>query len=70
MRIALLGYGKMMHSIDIKIIEQWLYESKAMQVIYPNTARYLVQWIKNGMPPIDSSWSRQIWSDVKVIPVD
>lgn len=68
--LQFLGYGKMMHSIDIKIIEQWLYESKAMQVIYPNTARYLVQWIKNGMPPIDSSWSRQIWSDVKVIPVD
>lgn len=68
--LQLLGYGKMMHSMDTKIIEQWLYESKAIQVTYPNTARYLVQWIKNGMPPIDSSWSRQIWSDVKIIPVD
>ena len=68
--LQLLGYGKMMHSVDAKIIEQWLYESKAIQVTYPNTAKYLVQWIKDGMPPIDPSWCRQIWSDVKVIPVD
>ncbi len=62
-----LGYGKTMYTLDIKIIEQWLFESKAIQIIYPNTARYLVQWITDGMPPIDSSWHQQLWSNVKII---
>ncbi|SFF18111.1 MJ1255/VC2487 family glycosyltransferase [Nitrosomonas sp. Nm166] len=64
-----LGYGKMMHKIDSEVIEQWLYETKTIQVTYPNTARYLVQWIQSGMPPIDQSWCQKIWSDVKVLPV-
>ena len=65
-----LGYGQMMKTVDRANIEQWLYETKAVRISYPNTARYLVQWIKNGMPPIDQSWCKQIWSDVKVVPVE
>lgn len=65
-----LGYGQMMYKIDLRIIEQWLYESKAIRVTFPNTAKYLVQWIKDGMPPIDQSWCDQIWSEVNVIPVE
>lgn len=65
-----LGYGRMMHKIDSRIIEQWLYETKAIRVTYPNTARYLVQWINDGMPPIDQSWCNKIWADVKVLPVE
>jgi len=68
--LQLLGYGKTMRTLDIKIIEQWLYESKAIQIIYPNTAQYLVQWIANGMPAVDSSWYQQLWSNVKVISLD
>ncbi|PXW81481.1 uncharacterized protein (TIGR00661 family) [Nitrosomonas sp. Nm84] len=64
-----LGYGQMMHTIDAAVIEQWLYATQAVRVTYPNTARYLVQWIKDGMPPIDRSWYQQIWSGVTVSPV-
>lgn len=65
-----LGYGQMMHKIDAAIIEQWLYATKAIRITYPNTARHLVQWIKDGMPPIDQSWCHQIWADVKILPVE
>lgn len=68
--LQILGYGKMMHTLDNQMIEQWLYGSNAIQIIYPNTAKYLVQWIADGMPPVDSSWYRQIWEDVKVITID
>jgi len=65
-----LGYGQVMQKIDSVIIEKWLYETKAVRVTYPNTAKYLVQWIKNGIPPVDREWCEQIWSDVKVLPVE
>lgn len=68
--LQLLGYGQMMHTVNSKMIEKWLYESKAIRVTYPNTARYLVQWIKDGMPSMDQSWYQHIWADVKVLPVD
>lgn len=65
-----LGYGQMMDDVDQDIIEQWLHETKAVRVTYPNTARHVVQWIKNGMPPIDQGWCNQVWSDVKVTAVE
>ncbi|PTN11195.1 MJ1255/VC2487 family glycosyltransferase [Nitrosomonas aestuarii] len=65
-----LGYGHAMKRVDRTAIEQWLHETKAVRITYPNTARYLVQWIKAGMQPIDQDWCNQVWSDVKVIPVD
>lgn len=65
-----LGYGQMMQTIDAEIFEQWLYKTKAIRVTYPNTARYLVQWIKDGMPAVSQSWCDQIWSEVKIAPVE
>jgi uncharacterized protein (TIGR00661 family) len=65
-----LGYGQMMPTLDAGIIEQWLYKTQAIRVTYPNTARYLVQWIKDGMPAINQSWCDRIWSEVKVTPVE
>ncbi|MBX9917037.1 MAG: glycosyltransferase [Nitrosomonas sp.] len=68
--LNLLGYGQMMQTVDARRIEQWLYETKAIRVIYPNTAKHLVQWIKDGMPPVDQSWCNQIWSEVNITPVE
>lgn len=65
-----LGYGQMMHKIDSEIIEQWLYKTKAIRITYPNTARHLVQWIEDGTPPVNQTWCDQIWSEVKIVPVE
>jgi len=65
-----LGYGQMMQKLDKTIIEQWLHATKAVRITYPNTAWHLVQWIKDGMHPIDQVWCNQVWSNVRVIPVE
>lgn len=65
-----LGYGHTMHNMDPAAIEQWLYETKAVRITYPNIAKYLVEWLGNGLPAIDQAWLDQIWAKVKVLPVD
>ncbi|MCC8996920.1 MAG: glycosyltransferase [Nitrosomonas sp.] len=65
-----LGYGQMMNNVDAEVIEQWLYETKALRVTYPNTAKYLVEWIKNGMPSLQQSWYDRLWSEVTISPVE
>ena len=68
--LNLLGYGQMMQTVDARRIEPWLYETKALRVTYPNTAKYLVEWIKNGMPSLQQSWYDQLWSEVTVSPIE
>ncbi len=63
-----LGYGTKINTLDTSSIERWLHEAAAIRVVYPNTARFLVQWIQQGMPPVDTSWCQQIWSKVQVYP--
>ncbi len=63
-----LGYGKKINALDAPSIEQWLYEAKAIRVVYPNTAKFLVQWIQEGMPPVDASWCQKLWSQVQIFP--
>lgn len=65
-----LGYGQAMKKVNQETIEQWLYKTKAVRVTYPNTAKYLVNWIKEGIRPIDKDWCKAAWSEVKVIPID
>lgn len=63
-----LGYETKINALDVSSIEQWLHEAAAIRVVYPNTAKFLVQWIQDGMPPVDTSWCQQIWSKVQVFP--
>lgn len=65
-----LGYGYTMHNLDRTVIEQWLHEKKAVRITYPNIAKHLVKWIKNGLPTIDQAWRDNIWAEIKVLPVD
>ena len=65
-----LGYGQMMNKINPDIIGQWLHTNKAVRINYPNTAKYLVEWVKNGMPPVDQGWCNTVWSNVTVTPVE
>lgn len=62
-----LGYGLAMHKLDETVIERWLHSQSAVQVIYPNTAKLLVQWIQDGLPEIDASFIERIWNSVKVV---
>lgn len=65
-----LGYGQTMQDMDRQIIEQWLHDPRAVRITYPNVARMIVDWIKDGMPEIDAEFTERIWSDVDVLPIE
>ena len=64
-----LGYGQTMNELDTNIIESWLHNSSAVRITYPNIAQAIVQWIQEGMQPIDLQWTSSIWDTVEVIRV-
>ncbi|MGR9115723.1 MAG: MJ1255/VC2487 family glycosyltransferase [Gammaproteobacteria bacterium] len=64
-----LGYGHTMFDLDTTVIENWLHNDHAVRVTYPNIARVIVQWIKDGMPHLDRDFTEQIWDTVEVLQV-
>ncbi|PKM12378.1 MAG: glycosyltransferase [Gammaproteobacteria bacterium HGW-Gammaproteobacteria-3] len=64
-----LGYGHTMFNMDTTVIENWLHNHHAVRVTYPNIARVIVQWIKNGMQPMDQDFIEQVWDTVEVLQV-
>ena len=67
--LAELNYGSIMKDLDSSIIEPWLYDSRAVRINYPNVARYIVQWINDGMPTMNKNWTDTLWNSVKVEPI-
>jgi uncharacterized protein (TIGR00661 family) len=65
-----LGYGYTMTEMDSAAIEHWLHNSHAVHITYPNVAKVLVQWIKNGMPEMGTDFIEQIWNTVEVLQIN
>lgn len=64
-----LGYGHTMFDLDVTVIGNWLHNSHALRVTYPNIARVLVQWIKDGMPKLDRDFTEEVWNSVEVLQI-
>ncbi len=64
-----LGYGHTMNDMDPEVIEQWLHHPHAVHITYPNIARALVDWMKDGMPEMTSEFTENIWEKVDVLQV-
>ncbi|CAG1020326.1 glycosyltransferase [Methylomonas sp. LL1] len=64
-----LGYGHTMFDLDTQVIEDWLHNPHAVHVTYPNVAKVLVQWLRDGMPKMDSDFIEAIWDGVEVLRV-
>lgn len=64
-----LGYGHTMFDIDGGVIEDWLRNPHAMRVTYPNIAKVLVQWLKDGMPEMDKEFTERVWGSVEVLQI-
>lgn len=64
-----LGYGHTMFDMDSGVIEDWLHNPHAVHVTYPNIAKVLVQWLKDGMPKMDREFTEQIWDTVEVLQI-
>jgi uncharacterized protein (TIGR00661 family) len=64
-----LGYGRTMYNLDSAVIEDWLHNPHAIRVTYPNIAKVLVQWLKDGRPKIDTDFTEQVWEKVEVLQI-
>ncbi len=64
-----LGYGHTMNDMDPEVIEEWLHHPHAVHITYPNIARVLVDWMKDGMPEITPEFTENIWEGVDVLQV-
>jgi len=65
-----LGYGHTMNEMDADVIEEWLHHRHAVHITYPNIARVLVDWMKDGMPEMTPEFTEQVWAGVDVLQVD
>lgn len=65
-----LGYGCKMEEINSEVIEQWLHQNHAVRISYPNTAKFIVDWIKSGLPKIDDNFINLAWKNVDVMQVN
>ncbi len=57
-----LGYGLTMNNMEVAVIEQFLELDKATHVSYPNVAKIIVQWLKDGMPTMEPEFIDSIWN--------
>jgi uncharacterized protein (TIGR00661 family) len=64
--LAQLGYGHVMDDLDAGIIEHWLHNDDAVLITYPDTAKVVVQWIKDGMPAMTTDFIESVWDTVNV----
>lgn len=65
-----LGYGHTMLDMDISVIEHWLHDNHAVHITYPNVAKILVQWIRDGMPAMDADFIENIWDTVDMLKME
>ncbi len=61
-----LDYGLTMDNLEVSVIEQFLQADQAIRISYPNIAKILVQWIKDGMPSMDADFIDAIWNQAEV----
>ncbi|OQK18434.1 glycosyltransferase [Methyloprofundus sedimenti] len=65
-----LGYGHTMNDMQPDIIEEWLHHNHAVHITYPNIARVIVDWMKEGMPKMDKEFTEQVWEGVDVLQIE
>lgn len=64
-----LGYGHTMYNLDAAVIDEWLRHPHAVHVTYPNVAKIIVDWLKDGMPAMDAEFTERVWEKVDVLQV-
>jgi len=57
-----LGYGLTMDNMEVSVIEKFLELDTATYITYPNVAKIVVQWIKDGMPEMELEFIDSIWN--------
>jgi uncharacterized protein (TIGR00661 family) len=64
--LELLGLGMSMETLDAGRLKDWLYHFEARQMLYPDVAQAIVQWIQEGNWGDVASLANNLWSKVRV----
>jgi uncharacterized protein (TIGR00661 family) len=64
-----LGYGHVMNTLDAETVDEFLNQPQAVWINYPNTAKYITEWIAEGMKPMDTSFIDSVWQGVEAVRV-
>lgn len=56
--------GAVMPKLDPVAVEFWLNNGRAIQVVYPDVAQAVVEWLLKGDWRVDDAWVRGIWDQV------
>lgn len=56
--------GAVMPQLDPKAVDIWLEQGRALQVIYPDVAQIIVDWLLRDERQVDKDWVRSIWDRV------
>lgn len=58
-----LGFGRVMQRLDPAVIRDWLKHDETSQVLYPDTAQAITDWLAEGQLKLDSGWIRRLWQN-------
>lgn len=64
-----LSYGHTLQQLSPEGIVNWLKESHAVRITYPNIANFIVTWVNQGMPPMNKTFTQSVWEQVEVLTV-
>lgn len=65
-----LALGMSMDTLDQQSVDKWLKNNSASQVLYPNVAAAIVEWISKGNWHDTQSLAEQLWSKVEALGVE
>lgn len=63
--LELLGLGMSMNTLDAARLQEWLCHFEARQMVYPDVAHAIVQWIKAGNWENIAELAQSLWSKVR-----
>ena len=60
-----LNLGDVIYEYDDEKLIRWLEKPSSRPVVYPNVAKAIVNWLKNGWVQRPSQLARDLWKQVE-----
>ena len=61
-----LLFGSVFYNLNTWEIKKFLELSLSVQINFPNTAKYIVDWVVAGHPKRDNHWYKKSWKGLKI----
>ena len=60
-----LGFARSMTTLDQHIVREWLGNAQHSQVIYPDVAQAIAQWLRSGREASPAELSASLWAQTE-----